>query len=91
MASVQNVLHVFVFQDEFATASSRVKDRGADRHDEVPAEGFIDGKLSRQILNQAKTQMLELEQECSGGVIKKKLTSHSKFWITGSSRMFMAS
>ena len=68
------------YQDEFATQSSRSKDRGADRQDEVPADGFIDGKLSRQILNQAKSQMLELEQEFSGGVIKKKLTTTRKFW-----------
>ena len=45
----------------------------------MATDGFIDGKLSRQILNQAKSQMLELEQEFSGTVIKKKLSGPRKY------------
>jgi len=64
--------------NEYASASNRIKDRSAARQDEASGDGFIDGKLSKQILNQAKSQMMELEQELSGGVIKKRLTAPSK-------------
>ena len=66
------------YQDEYATASGRTKDRSAGRQEEASGDGFIDGKLSKQILNQAKSQMLELEQELSGGVIKKRLSAPSE-------------
>jgi hypothetical protein len=37
--------------------------RGERRKDETSTDEFIDGKLSKQILNQAKIQMQELEEE----------------------------
>jgi len=49
-------------KDEFAAPSSRVKIR-KDRKDEDTTDEFIDEKLSKQILTQARLQMQDLQTE----------------------------
>ena len=49
-----------LFQDEFAVPTGRVKQR-KERKDE--SDEFIDEKLSKQILNQARLQMQDLQNE----------------------------
>jgi len=49
-------------KDEFAAPSGRVKVR-KERKDETTADEFIDEKLSKQILTQARLQMQDLQTE----------------------------
>jgi len=51
-----------ITKDEFAAPSGRVKVR-KDRKDEDTTDAFIDGKLSKQIINQARLQMQDLQTE----------------------------
>ena len=52
----------FSYQDEFAAPSGRVKVR-KERKDETTTDEFIDEKLSKQILTQARLQMQDLQTE----------------------------
>ena len=63
------------FQDEFAVPSGRVKQRN-DRNDEATSEEYVNEKLSKQILTQARLQMQDLQRESDGSgnaVVSKKL------------------
>merc|ERR1712129_604883 len=51
-----------ITKDEFAAPSGRVKVR-KDRKDDDTTDAFIDGKLSKQIINQARLQMQDLQTE----------------------------
>jgi len=51
-----------IHKDEFAAPSGRVKVR-KERKDETTADEFIDEKLSKQILTQARLQMQDLQTE----------------------------
>ena len=51
-----------IFKEEFAVPTGRVKQR-KERKDE--SDEFIDDKLSKQILNQARLQMQDLQRETS--------------------------
>merc|ERR1712083_407316 len=63
-----------ITKDEFAAPSGRVKVR-KDRKDEDTTDAFIDGKLSKQIINQARLQMQDLPTEKS----EKKSVKLPKF------------
>ena len=63
------------FQDEFAVPTGRVKQRN-DRKDEATSEEYVNEKLSKQILTQARLQMQDLQRESDGSgnaVVSKKL------------------
>ena len=55
-----------LFQGELAAPSGRAKERGAGRRADRD-EQVVDGRLSKQILSQARRQLQELEGEAEGG------------------------
>jgi len=59
-------------KDEFATPTGRVKQR-KDRKDETTVDDFVNEKLSKQILTQARLQMQDLHRETVGEPSAKKL------------------
>ena len=63
---------VYSNQDEFATPTGRVKQR-KDRKDETTVDDFVNEKLSKQILTQARLQMQDLHRETVGEPSAKKL------------------
>ena len=71
---INNAMYMY-FQDEFAVPSGRVKQRN-DRNDEATSEEYVNEKLSKQILTQARLQMQDLQRESDGSgnaVVSKKL------------------
>ena len=71
---INNIAIYMYFQDEFAVPSGRVKQRN-DRNDEATSEEYVNERLSKQILTQARLQMQDLQRESDGGnsVVSKKL------------------
>ena len=72
---IDNIAMYMYFQDEFAVPSGRVKQRN-DRNDEATSEEYVNEKLSKQILTQARLQMQDLQRESDGSgnaVVSKKL------------------
>ena len=72
---INNIAMYMYFQDEFAVPSGRVKQRN-DRNDEATSEEYVNEKLSKQILTQARLQMQDLQRESDGSgnaVVSKKL------------------
>lgn len=68
-------LEEHIQKDEFAVPSGRVKQRN-DRNDEATSEEYVNEKLSKQILTQARLQMQDLQRESDGSgnaVVSKKL------------------
>jgi essential nuclear protein 1 len=61
--------HFASFQDETVEPSGRVKQNRPRQSDDAD---FVDGKLSKQILNQAKKQLQEIEDETEEARPKKK-------------------
>lgn len=59
-------------KDEFAAPTGRVKQR-SDRKDDSTTDEYVDEKLSKQILTQARIQMQDLQKETSGDAVTKKL------------------
>jgi len=62
-------------KDEFAAPSGRVKVR-KERKDEDTTDEFIDGKLSKNIIDQARLQMQDLQTEAS--TVKEKSVKFPK-------------
>merc|ERR1712141_178782 len=67
-------LEEHIQKDEFAVPTGRVKQRN-DRKDEATSEEYVNEKLSKQILTQARLQMQDLQRESDGGSseVSKKL------------------
>ena len=59
---VQYPLNLTNLQDEVVTESGRVKVRSRQADED---EDFVGGKLSKQILSEAKKQLQEIEEEAS--------------------------
>ena len=66
------IFYLYSNQDEFATPTGRVKQR-KDRKDETTVDDFVNEKLSKQILTQARLQMQDLHRETVGEPSAKKL------------------